>query len=227
MSLMPIGARPGADEDRAKFLKYLRRLSLEPIGIEEGRLNYETPFFESNALAAGGIPGVAPDWRRSDLLILRKSHDITRPISQCWPKKEWREVLIGRMRVFVRIRKSGIRSARGCALSSLVPGDILPTVSRRDPRRRAAVVWTSGNRIFASDRPEIVLAAAHATTQRKVTGLSRRRQDEAKRLSYILLALAEREQAEEARSEEQFCQTDDSTFDSTPLCPMSSSTVFG
>src|SRR5262249_61566996 len=32
---------------------------------------------------------------------------------------------------------------------SLVPGDILPSVSRRDKRRRLTGVWTSGNRIFA------------------------------------------------------------------------------
>src|SRR5207248_3620298 len=36
-------------------------------------------------------------------------------------------------------------------LRSLVPGDILPTVSRRDPRRKNATVWTSGNRIFGCD----------------------------------------------------------------------------
>ena len=30
-----------------------------------------------------------------------------------------------------------------------VPGDILDSVSRRDPRRAKADVWTSGNRIFA------------------------------------------------------------------------------
>ncbi len=45
-------------------------------------------------------------------------------------------------------------------LISLVKGDILPTVSRRDPRRRQADVWTSGNRIFQTDNPRLVLEAA-------------------------------------------------------------------
>ena len=33
----------------------------------------------------------------------------------------------------------------------IVPNDVLPSVSRRDPRRDGANVWTSGNRIFGCD----------------------------------------------------------------------------
>jgi len=36
-------------------------------------------------------------------------------------------------------------------LRSIIPGDVLPSVSRRDPRRNDATVWTSGNRIFGCD----------------------------------------------------------------------------
>lgn len=35
------------------------------------------------------------------------------------------------------------------SLISVVPGDVLQSVSRRDPRRQLADVWTLGNRIFA------------------------------------------------------------------------------
>jgi hypothetical protein len=62
------------------------------------------------------------------------------------------------MRLFIR----GMGEARydEASLISLVDGDILPTMSRRDRRRRAANVWTSGNRIFRTDNPQLVLEAA-------------------------------------------------------------------
>jgi hypothetical protein len=42
----------------------------------------------------------------------------------------------------------------------LVDDDILPTVSRRDLRRRLANVRTSGNRIFRTHNPQLILEAA-------------------------------------------------------------------
>ena len=50
-----------------------------------------------------------------------------------------------------RIRLLNDAAFRDPRLKSLVPGDILPTVSRRDPRRQQVDVWTSGNRVFACD----------------------------------------------------------------------------
>jgi hypothetical protein len=62
------------------------------------------------------------------------------------------------MRLFVRV--PGETRSEQAGLVSLIEGDILPTVSRRDPRRRLAQVWTSGNRIFRTDNPRLLFDAA-------------------------------------------------------------------
>jgi hypothetical protein len=51
--------------------------------------------------------------------------------------------------VRVRIRQPNLSGFADPSLVSVVPGDVLQSVSRRDSRRRLADVWTSGNRIFA------------------------------------------------------------------------------
>ncbi len=160
LSLMPEGTRPGARRDRDRVMELLRRFGLHPVDTLTDALRYETPFFESNALAAGGIRGIPPHWRRSDLVVLRKLTDHGPPLALVPRERLWHEVAINRMRLFISRVSSTAAQQRG-ALGSIVPGDILPTVSRRDPRRRKVQVWTSGNRIFRTDRPELVLAAAH------------------------------------------------------------------
>src|SRR5262249_44212782 len=41
-------------------------------------------------------------------------------------------------------------------LAEIVPGDVLPSVSRRDPRSQNIALWTSGNRIFGSGAPALL-----------------------------------------------------------------------
>ena len=53
----------------------------------------------------------------------------------------------------MRIRISEPDEGSDPSLVQLVVGDVLPTVSRRDPRRSSARLWTSGNRIFGCAAP--------------------------------------------------------------------------
>jgi dihydroorotase-like cyclic amidohydrolase len=53
-------------------------------------------------------------------------------------------------------------------LRSIVPGDILPSVSRRDPRRANADVWTSGNRIFACGGTSTLVTIIDALAARQM-----------------------------------------------------------
>jgi hypothetical protein len=230
LSQIPSGTRPGAAQDRARIAHYLRKLSLDVMEIHKDTLSYQTPFFEANALAASGLVGVPGTWRRSDLMILRKTADAIWPPFARTTQRRWREVSIGRMRVFVR--NDDRPSSAGPILRSLVQGDILPTVSRRDVRRRNASVWTSGNRIFASRRPDLVLAAAKLAGGEKFPNrqdLSKSDRDAVNRLSYDLRALARREEAEERKSqaEETACSIDDSMSPLTNLSTTSPTTVFG
>jgi hypothetical protein len=158
ISLPPDGARPSAEADRQAAIAFARRLGLAIIEHSPLTIGYETPFFERNALAATGIYP-PPRWRCGDLVVFRKARASTRPppASSCG-RGDWTEVGIGRMRLF--IRGAGDACPDEASLISLVDGDVLPTVSRRDVRRRVANVWTSGNRIFRTNNPQLVLEAA-------------------------------------------------------------------
>jgi hypothetical protein len=201
ISLLPVGTRPGAERDREWIIAYLRRFSLHPVETTANALTYDMPFFEANALAAAGLRGVPAHWRRGDLLVSQKTGTESAPMVIAPREKAWHDIAVGRMRLFVNRSVSGA-PYRAAGLESIVPGDILPTVSRRDSRRRKAQVWTSGNRVFRSPRPDLVLAAArHAASNRMPPSRTRRfthdERDEIARLSYALVALASKEKAEE------------------------------
>lgn len=158
ISLPPDGARPSAEADRQAVVAFAARLGLSVVDHAPLAIGYETPFFERNALAAAGIYP-PPEWRKGDLVVFRKTRASKRPpaVSSA-RRREWIEVGIGRMRLLIRV--VGQAKSDEAGLVSLIDGDILPTVSRRDPRRRLVNVWTSGNRIFHSDNPQLVLEAA-------------------------------------------------------------------
>jgi hypothetical protein len=157
-SLASDGARPTAEADRQAAIALGRRLGLALVEHSPLGIAYETPFFELNALRALGIV-TPPHWRRGDLVVFRKVRALTAlgPMS-CQRTRLWREVVIGRMRLF--IRAGGGALSGEARLRPIVAGDILPTVSRRDPRRRYADAWTSGNRIFRTGNPQLLLEAA-------------------------------------------------------------------
>jgi hypothetical protein len=158
ISLPPDGARPRAEADRQAAIAFARRLGFTLVEHSSLAISYETPFFERNALAAAGIHPPA-QWRRGDLVVLRKARASTRPApASSGRRRLWTEVGIGRMRLFIR-GADEVRSDEP-GLISLVDDDVLPTVSRRDPRRRLANVWTSGNRIFRTHNPLLLLEAA-------------------------------------------------------------------
>jgi hypothetical protein len=231
ISLLGTGTRPGAECDRERLIAYLRRLALYPVETLAGALTYEMPFFESNALAAAGIRGAPRHWRRSDLVVLRKLRDGGGPLTLLPRQKAWHDITVGRMRLF--IARSTPTVLLGDRLQPIVPGDILPTVSRRDPRRRKAQVWTSGNRIFRSTRTDLVLAAAQKAANSHFAAVHpdifpEADRDEVKRLSYVLSNLATREDAEERGTlEDAPCLAGFSTSGLTQSSAMSPTTASG
>jgi hypothetical protein len=159
ISLAPIGTRPSAEADYRAAAAFAVRLGLDVVEHCELAVAYETPFFERNALAAAGL-FPPPHWRRGDLVIFRKTRPPSRPfvVGRGAYRRGWTQVDIGRMRLFVRV--SDEARSEETSLVSLIEGDILPTVSRRDLRRGMAQVWTSGNRIFRTDNPQLLFEAA-------------------------------------------------------------------
>lgn len=154
VSLPPLGTRPGIREERARIFSSAARMGLEIDHLDRGVLPYVTPHFEQNALQAEAIIGVPLDWRRGDLVkFVRNGSDPgPRPLPLS-PFERWREIAVSGVRI--RIRDRAAPGFDDPCLIPLVQGDILPTVSRRDPRRAKVDVWTSGNRVFACHSPTI------------------------------------------------------------------------
>jgi hypothetical protein len=155
VSLPPIGTRPGVEAERAELLALAAGWGLRLVRWESAALTYLSPPFEQNAHWAAGLPPVPLDWRRGDLAVFTPMLEFrsSRPglPSQ---REEWEEIVVGAMRIKLRVREE--KEFCDPALLPVVPGDILPTVSRRDARRWRADVWTSGNRIFATRSVKVV-----------------------------------------------------------------------
>jgi len=146
ISLPPIGTRPGIDVELKKILFWSKKLGLELIKIDKGVIPYKSPPFEKNAMSAAGIYAVPDDWRRGDLAIftLEKKIEVARP--ELPIEAGWHEEAIGKVRIKIRPQYTSYFEDPG--MISFVPNDILPSVSRRDSRRKDVDIWTTGNRIY-------------------------------------------------------------------------------
>lgn len=161
ISMPPVGTRPGIKGEWAKILDWAQQIGLTLIKLEQSALSYITPPFELNVLRAEGLNAVSREWRRGDLAVFSRSHqaEIPRPPIPS-PEDEWtEEVLLG---VRIRVRQPNILDFADPSLISVVPGDVLQSVSRRDSRRRLADVWTSGNRIFVCQGRGVLLQILRA-----------------------------------------------------------------
>src|SRR5580698_10894855 len=145
VSLPPVSTRPGIEQERERIRRAAAQFGLEFLRIFEGLLRYRTPFFETNALQAAGA-AITHDWRSGDLGVFRRTKQSPGPRPAVPDENVWIERSIGLTRF--RLKQNQSAGFASPVLQSLIPGDILPSVSRRDSRRHGADVWTSGNRIF-------------------------------------------------------------------------------
>ena len=166
LSSAPDGVRPGIREERERIISGAAESGLRFLGIERLALSYATPFFERNALRADGFAHVARDWRRGDLLIFERTGESPPDtVNAIMRGAQWEQADISGATIWVRTKNHpGFADPR---LVPLVPGDILPTVSRRDDRREAADVWTAGNRIYRCDGSHILSIILHAISVSK------------------------------------------------------------
>ena len=146
VTLPELGTRPRILTERKRILKWATQLGLELRNLEEAALAYLSSPFEINALAAYGVRNVPLNWRRGAFAIFKKTQPTSTP-RPCRARAElWEEEIIGDVRI--RVRNAERKAWGNPLLQPLVTGDILPSVSRRDPRRDFVDVWTSGNRVF-------------------------------------------------------------------------------
>lgn len=204
LAMAPIGTNRSVFQQREIVLKLASELGLKLEVVRTNYLQYETPYFEANAMRAAGLAPI-PVWRNADLATFSKtavgSHTNT---PSCVSSSDWEEVTIGRMRLFVNT-KTRRENQTFNPFQRVHEGDVLPSVSRHDPRRKSANVWTSGNRIFNSTCPDLIIWAARIELAEldqsplgRSTGPSQIEIDELLRIKYVLSCIAQREADEEA-----------------------------
>jgi hypothetical protein len=157
LSVAPVGTRPGIQKERAVLFAFAEEAGYTLRETRLRSLVYAMPPFERNALrAAGLIDFVSFDWRRGDLLVFERTRRGNRSRPPCAEETDtgWAERVVGGVRLRVRLGQDEGDDPRP---QPLVEGDILSSVSRRDPRRARVRLWTSGNRVFGCAAPSLLL----------------------------------------------------------------------
>lgn len=156
ISIPPINTRPDIDIERMAWFQFCQQQGLIIENLYANHLEYTMPFFEFNAFRAAGIQNILPFWRKGDFVIFKKIKDqhterkTYEEKASGWVEREYQSIRI-------RLKLDENEENTDFSFRSIVKGDILPTVSSRDPRRNEANVWTSGNRIFKVSNPSLLL----------------------------------------------------------------------
>lgn len=166
LSFPPAGTRPGVADERNDAVAYADEVGLVHEDIRRGELAYRSPPFERLALVAAGYADLPDDWRHGDLLVFRAIADrLAAPLPEpVVDDAKWIAIPAGATRIKVRASDQRRPSEAPVAsrLVSIVDGDVLPTVSRRDPRRAAVAVWTACNRVYACADVDVLITTAVA-----------------------------------------------------------------
>jgi hypothetical protein len=163
VSFPPLAMRPGVALEREEILRNAVRVGLLVEHDEPLLLRYATPPFERAAFAAAGVRAVPDDWRRGDMLTLRKAGDraVERPAPSS-REPEWTFVEIDEIPLAMRELDTASEIVASALIEPVVPGAVLPTVSRRDSARAGAVLWSSRNRIYKSNAPTALQAVVRS-----------------------------------------------------------------
>jgi hypothetical protein len=154
MSSPPVGTRPKAEREVSEVIDWAARAGLELVERLKGAIRYLSPPFELSSHRAAHLGGVPLDWRTGDLLQFRVLSPLVcaRPPSAAG-EGSWRRFVIDEIPVWVKIRAEPSAGIGDQLLRGITSGDVLQTVSRRDPTRKEVDLWTSLNRVWASSDP--------------------------------------------------------------------------
>lgn len=158
--------RPTVAEELEDLRALARQLRFATEAVEPCAVRYRTPFFEYRALRAASVRVIPLDWRAGTLWQLTSTG-----LAPSMPSGRRRASAASNVAAETTINGVRLRVLRGrpilpgvLALRTVVPGDTLPTVSRRHPARSSATLWTSGNTVLECADPGLAgLLLEHVT----------------------------------------------------------------
>jgi hypothetical protein len=157
LSVPDLLTRPSIAHELDDLRSLASQLQLTTIATEPQMLRYRTPFFEYRALRAAGIGLVPLDWRAGTLWQLISTGAVQAPSAGRHRTTAASSTVTESTINGIRLRLLRARPAHPGVLSlqSVVPGDTLPTVSRRHPARSSVTLWTSGNTVLSCADPDL------------------------------------------------------------------------
>lgn len=152
--------RPSAFAERMVLLRNL----IEPAAsqtILPSFLQYEVPTFEKAELRAAGFASPLP-WKMADWAMVKVPLVAKRKKLEQKPleRKEWTEVNIGKLRIFVA--QNHVPKHQDTLLAQADAGLVLSSPSRRNPARQAMNVVTSRGHGLRTSRPTELLELLRA-----------------------------------------------------------------
>ncbi len=166
VSFPPIGTRSTVAHETSAVLEWAAQGGLELVERRPGAIRYRSSPFELASHRAAGLGGIPSDWRTGELVRLRLCRRLPHARPPAPPDEAvWLPFAIHEIPVWVRERQPDLDSIGPQLLRSIAPGDVLRTVSRRDPRRAHVDIWTSLNRVWASSHPPVLQAISRALAE--------------------------------------------------------------
>jgi hypothetical protein len=157
LSVPDLLTRPSVADELDDLRSLAGHLHLAINAVEPYALRYRTPFFEYRALRAVGVNLVPFNWRAGTLWQLNSTGTAQVALAgrgSAPGSGPFAETTIDGVRLRV-IPASPVQQGV-LSLQSVVPGDTLPTVSRRHPARGSVSFWTSGNTVLGCTDPDLV-----------------------------------------------------------------------
>jgi len=155
-------ARPSAARDVAHLIDTATTFGLTLTRQDADGARYRTPKFERAAYARSGYAGVPDEWRTADILTFTLISPCSLPPPLLHSDRgNWGEVSAGGLRWRINASSATVTSAPDL----LGEERLLTTVSRRDPRRAGANVFTDDNRAYRSPNPVLLAHTLHALAE--------------------------------------------------------------
>ena len=159
VSILPAMTRPSASTDRQMIVSGAKLLGFDLSEVFPGSIVYDTPPFEAAALLSENL--ILPQWRRGDLYVFTRMHDVKdSDASQHLPtgtsEVRWETFRFGACSIAVKEIPTANMDFT-FAPSSEGGSAVLQSVSRRSPARLQANIWSSKNQVFKASRTDCLI----------------------------------------------------------------------